>query len=79
MVVSNFLRYPKEAEETVVSMNMIDEKKGPNGCLVYIGDEILPSYGRITINHDIRIPINTTRIHWKIRSVFFVAHMNTIC
>ena len=31
------------------------------------GDEILPNYVGITINHDIRIPIQPTRIQWKVK------------
>ena len=37
---------------------MSSEKKGPWLVGVYIGDEKLPSYIGIIINHDIRIPIN---------------------
>ena len=32
-------------------------EKNP-GCLGYIGDEILPSYIGILINHELRVPIN---------------------
>ena len=32
-------------------------KDPERGCLGYIGDDILPSYIGIVINHEIRIPI----------------------
>ena len=35
------------------------------GCLGYVGDEILPSYKRIIINHEIRIPIEQPGFHGK--------------
>ena len=44
------------------------------GCLGYIGDEILPSYMWIIINH-YHDPYLTTRIQWKVRVYFFVAHL----
>ena len=44
------------------------------GCLGYIGDEILPSYIGITINHYFRIPINQP-VYWKVVTVFFVAQL----
>ena len=50
---------------------MSNEKKP--GCLVYIGDEILPSSIEIVISH-----CKKTRIQWKGKAVFFfVAHVNS--
>ena len=38
----------------------------PGGCLGdLLGDEILPSFVGIIINHELRIPINQPRIHGK--------------
>ncbi len=45
-------------------------KKWPPGWLGYIGDELLPSYIGIIINHDIRIPINQP-VEWNVRLGFF--------
>ena len=44
------------------------------GCLGYIGDEILPRNMWIIINHH-HDPYLTTRIQWKVRVYFFVAHL----
>lgn len=37
------------------------------GCLLYLGDEILPIYVGIVVNSVIRISIKPTRIQWKER------------
>ena len=53
-----------------------NEKRDPD-WLGYIGDEILPSYIGITINH-YKDPHSTTRIQWKVISFlvfFFVAQL----
>ena len=42
----------------------MSNEKNP-GCLVYIGDEILPSYIGILINH-YKDPYEPTRIQWKV-------------
>ena len=45
-------------------------KKGPPGWLGYIGDEILPRYIGIIINH-YKDPYKPTRIQWKVIFGFF--------
>ena len=40
-------------------------------CLVYMGDEIVPSCVGTIVNHEIRIPIKPTRIQWKVRPGLF--------
>ena len=44
-----------------------------------VGDEILPSYVVIKINHEIRIPLlnNQYNFDWKVRG-FFVAQLVSI-
>ena len=46
------------------------KSKGYPGCLgfFFFGDEILPSYVMIIINHEIRIPIEQP---WKVSGRFF--------
>ena len=46
-----------ESSNPTKQKHVSNEKRAP-GCLGYIGDEILPSYIGIIINHEIRIPIN---------------------
>ena len=46
-------------------------KKNLVGCLIYVGDDILPSYMGIIINHDIRIPITQPGFNGKWRGPFF--------
>ena len=43
------------------------------GQFGYIGDEILPSYIGIIVNHEIRIPIK--QLIMESKRVFFVAHI----
>ena len=47
--------------------------KGPLVGWFDIGDEKLPSYIRIIISHEIRIPINQPGFHGKYPSIFCVA------
>ena len=51
---------------------MSNEQRVP-GCLDYIGDEHLPSYMGIIMNHD-KDPYKPTSI-MESKGVFFVAHM----
>ena len=44
-------------------INLSNEKN--TGCLACIGDEILPNYIGIIINHEIRIPINQPGFNGK--------------
>ena len=47
----------------------------PNPCyLLYIGDEVLPSYIRHIISHETRIPIKQP-VQWNVIGVLGVAHM----
>ena len=43
--------------------------KDPKRCLGCIGDEILPSYMRIIISHERRIPVNQPKTFWYLRSL----------
>ncbi len=52
-------------------------KKGP--WLVYIGDEILPSFIRIVINHDIRIPSLTEQDSMESKAVFVFRGSHVYC
>ena len=52
------------------------KKEGPNGFLVYMGDEKLPSYVRIIISHNYKGPYEPTSIV-ESRRVFCVAHLIT--
>ena len=51
-------------------------KKGPLVGWVIHGDDKLPSYIGIIINHEIRIPSLTIQDSMESRSVFFVAQMD---
>ena len=54
---------------------MSNEKKGPRGCLGYIGDEILPEVG-IQINHEMRMPMKQPQMeHCKMSFFFHPAHL----
>ena len=51
-------------------------KKRAPGCLGFIGDEQLPSYLGIIINHEIRIPINQPGFHgMSFQGLVHVAHL----
>ena len=50
-----FSKPPSPYVET--SKHQLSNEKKP-GCLVYIWDEILPTYMGTIINHEIRIPVN---------------------
>lgn len=52
-----------------------DKKRAPGGCLGYLGDDKLPSYIWIMINH-CKDHYETTSIIWKVTVFFFfVAQM----
>ena len=48
---------------------MSDEKSGYPGCLGCIGDDKLPNYIGIIINH-YKDPYSTTSISWKVRPCY---------
>lgn len=47
-----------------------DKKRAPGGCLGYLGDDKLPSYIWIMINH-CKDHYETTSIIWKVTVFFF--------
>ena len=51
--------------------NQLSNEKRAPGCWGYIGDDILPSYVRLTIKH-YKDPYETTRISW---AIFFVSQL----